>query len=71
MKVNRFQNKPFESIDVAIKEEKDIITEIVVKENVEKKTVGDTDTGLKLKEEIAALTELLLAYESGEIKQKV
>ena len=65
------QNKPFESIDVAIKEEKDIITEIVVKENVEKKTVGDTDTGLKLKEEIAALTELLLAYESGEIKQKV
>jgi fructose-1,6-bisphosphatase-3 len=64
------QNKPFESVEKAIKEEKDIISEIVVKKTgVIRKTVGDTDIGQKLKSEIEDLLELLKFYESGQIKQ--
>ena len=63
------QSKPFESIENAIKDESDIITEIIVKkQEVQRKTVGDTDIGKKLKVEIEDLKELLKAYRSGEIK---
>ena len=61
------KNKAFESIDKAIKEESDIISEIIVKENVERKTVGDTDIGKKLKSEIEDLKELLIAYKNGNL----
>ena len=61
------RNKPFESIDKAIKEESDIISEIIVKETVERKTVGDTDIGKRLKIEIEDLKELLNAYRSGQL----
>ena len=61
------KNKAFESIDKAIKEESDIISEIIVKENVERKTVGDTDIGKKLKSEIEDLKELLIAYRNGNL----
>ena len=51
-------------------EEKDIISEIIVKKNgVVRKTVGDTDIGTKLKGEIEDLMELLNAYKNGEIKE--
>jgi fructose-1,6-bisphosphatase-3 len=64
------QNKPFESVEKAIKEEKDIISEIIVKKKgTSRKTVGDTDIGEKLKQEIEDLSALLIAYESGQIKQ--
>ena len=64
------QNKPFESIEKAIREEKDIISEIVVKKKgVYRKTVGDTDIGKKLKEQIDDLLQLLQAYKTGEIKE--
>ena len=63
------KNKAFESIDKAIKEESDIISEIIVKENVERKTVGDTDIGKKLKSEIEDLRELLIAYRNGNLLQ--
>ena len=64
------QNKPFESVEKAIEEEKDIISEIIVKKTgVERKRVGDTDIGKILKGEIADLEELLKFYESGELKQ--
>ena len=63
------QNKPFESIQKAITEEKDIISEIIVKKtDVVRKTVGDTDIGKKLKDEIQTLKELLEAYQKGDIK---
>ena len=53
-----------------IEEEKDIISEIIVKKTgVERKRVGDTDIGKVLKGEIADLEELLKFYESGELKQ--
>lgn len=64
------QNKPFESVEKAIKEERDIISEIVVKKTgIIRKTVGDTDIGEKLKQEIEDLSALLIAYESGQLKQ--
>ncbi len=64
------QNKPFESVEQAIEEEKDIISEIIVKKKgIERKRVGDTDIGKKLKEEISDLEQLLKYYESGELKQ--
>lgn len=64
------QNKPFESVEKAIKEERDIISEIVVKKTgVVRKTVGDTDIGKRLKKEIEDLLELLKFYEAGQLKQ--
>lgn len=64
------QNKPFESVEKAIKEERDIISEIVVKKTgVVRKTVGDTDIGKRLKKEIEDLLELLRFYEAGQLKQ--
>ncbi len=63
------QNKPFESIEKAIVEETDIISEIIVKKTgVTRKRVYDTDIGTKLKGEIADLQELMKAYKNGEIK---
>ena len=63
------QNKPFESIEKAIVEETDIISEIIVKKTgVIRKRVYDTDIGTKLKGEIADLQELMKAYKNGEIK---
>ena len=64
------QAKPFESVSKAIIEEKDIISEIIVKKNgVTRKTVADTDIGTKLKGEIEDLMELLNAYKNGDIKE--
>ena len=64
------QNKPFESVEKAIVEETDIISEIIVKKTgVVRKRVGDTDIGIKLKGEIADLQELMKAYKNGEIKE--
>ena len=63
------QNKPFESIEKAITEEKDIISEIVVKESRNnRRTVRDTDIGGLLESEIQELMELLRYYEIGELK---
>lgn len=63
------QNKPFESVENAIVEEKDIISELIVKKaGVQRKLVGDTDIGKCLKMEIKDLEQLLYYYESGELK---
>ena len=63
------QNKPFESVEDTVKEEKDIISEIIVKKKgIVRKTVSDTDIGSKLKDEIRDLEELLKYYETGELK---
>ena len=64
------QNKPFESVEKAIEEEKDIISEIIVKKTgVTRKTVGDTDIGKRIKTEIEDLTDLMKFYETGQLKQ--
>lgn len=64
------QNKPFESVEKAIVEETDIISEIIIKKTgVVRKRVADTDIGTKLTGEIADLQELMKAYKNGEIKE--
>lgn len=64
------QNKPFESVEKAITQEKDIISELIVKKTgVFRKTVGDTDIGKRLRKEIKDLEELLKFYKSGKLKQ--
>lgn len=64
------QNKPFESVEKAISEEKDIISELIVRKTEQtRKRVADTDIGKKLKKEIRDLYELLKCYETGELKQ--
>ena len=64
------QNKPFESVEKAIVEETDIISEIIVKKTgVVRKRVADTDIGTKLEGEIADLQELMKAYKNGDIKE--
>lgn len=64
-------NEPFDSKDEAIRNEIDIKYDIMVNENkVERKSVGDTDIGLKLKREIENLKLLIQAYREGIIKEK-
>ncbi len=63
------KNKTFTSIDDVIKEETDIVSEIIVKEHLERKMVGDTDIGRKLEQEMNDLKELLDAYRNGKILQ--
>ena len=64
-------NEPFDSKDDAIRNEIDIKYDIMVNENkVERKSVGDTDIGIKLKKEIKNLKLLIDAYREGIIKEK-
>lgn len=59
-------HEPFTSTSDAISKESDILSDrILVKRTTQRKTVGETDTGIKLKERIAELEELLEAYRNG------
>ena len=63
---------PFESTEAAIEKERDIHSDsVIVKRTLERKTVGDTDVGKALKERIQDLEELLDAYRSGRIIEKI
>lgn len=65
-------HQPFESTEMAIKEETDILSSTIVLEQVgDRKTVGDTDIGTTLKQQISDLTMLLNAYRKGLIKEKI
>ena len=65
-------NEPFESKNKAIEEGLDIKTQTILKENViSRKRVADTDIGVKLKEEIDDLKQLLVAYREGILKEKI
>lgn len=64
-------HQPFESIEMAIKEETDIFSSTILLEQVgNRKTVGDTDIGTTLKQQIKELKLLLNAYRKGLIKEK-
>lgn len=64
-------HEPFTSASDAITKESDILSDsILVKRTVDRKTVGETDTGIKLKERIAELEELLEAYRNGLLIEK-
>lgn len=59
-------HEPFTSTSDAISKESDTLSDrILVKRTTQRKTVGETDTGMKLKERIAELEELLEAYRNG------
>ncbi|MBP1888950.1 fructose-1,6-bisphosphatase-3 [Clostridium moniliforme] len=63
-------HQPFESIENAIIEEKDILsTSIIVERKVNRKRVGDTDVGAELKNQIKDLKLLLIAYRKGFINE--
>lgn len=63
-------HQPFESTQESIEAETDIISTSVILEKVNRRqTVGDTDIGIELKQQIADLEQLLKAYRSGIIKE--
>lgn len=65
-------NEPFDSIEEAIQDEKDIKYDIMVNEKeTERKLVADTDIGKKIAEEISDLKMLLEAYRQGTIKEQI
>lgn len=65
-------NQPFESKAKAIEDGLDIISQTILKENiVNRKRVADTDIGIKLKEEIEDLKQLLISYKEGVLKEKI
>ena len=65
-------HEPFESTESAIEKETDIHSDsIVVKKTLQRKKVGDTDIGTELKEQIHDLEELLYAYRSGRLTEKI
>ncbi len=65
-------HEPFESTEAAIMKESDIHSDyMVVKRNLDRCLVGDTDDGKKIKEKIEDLKLLLAAYRSGEIIEKI
>ncbi len=64
-------HEPFESIQKAISEEKDILsTNIVLEKNFKRIRVSDTDIGKELHDQIDDLKMLLAAYRKGVIKEK-
>lgn len=64
-------HEPFESIEEAIIEEKDIISSTIILEHSStRKRVADTDIGNELKKQIKDLEMLLIAYRKGLIKEE-
>ena len=63
-------HKPFISKEAAIQGGKDIISSMRVVQLSEKQKIADTDIGVKLKNKIQNLMDLLTAYNKGLIKEK-
>lgn len=62
---------PFMSREEAIVNGRDIHSETVVEQRVmDRRKVGDTDSGKALKKKIAELKELLAAYRSGDVRER-
>lgn len=64
-------HEPFESAEAAIINETDVFSDTVKVESTQMRLrVADTDTGYEIRQQIARLEELLLAYKDGTIKEK-
>lgn len=64
-------HEPFESADLAIRNESDIFSDsIIVETALRRQRVADTDIGDELRESIHQLEELLEAYREGIIVEK-
>lgn len=65
-------HEPFESAEHAIKNESDIhSTSINVKEVLDRKLVRDTDDGTEIMQLIKDLRQLLIAYRTGQIAERI
>lgn len=65
-------HEPFESTEAAIRKENDIHSELmVVKREIKRRLVGDTDVGRELKDQVHDLERLLEAYRNGELTEKI
>lgn len=65
-------HEPFESAEVAVREERDILSTTVAKQDITERILNkSTDTGKEMQEKIEHLKRLLHAYRNGLIKQKV
>ncbi len=63
-------HEPFESTEIAVKEEKDIHSTMVVKEDITTRILNrDTDLGKKLSKKIEDLKKLLYAYRNGIVNE--
>ncbi len=68
--LNLVSHEPFESTLTAIEEEMDIhSSEVVLEYNRARITVADTDDGIKIKQSVQDLMDLLEAYETGKVKE--
>lgn len=64
-------HQPFTTAEAAVREENDIVSnQVAVRYTMQRRLVGDTDTGAALKERIRELRQLLEAYRKGVIKEK-
>lgn len=65
------QHEPFETVEKAIAENKDIVSSVDVFETTEKRMlVGDTDEGKRMKAEVEDLKLLVSAYKMGILKEQ-
>ena len=65
------QHEPFDTIETAIRENKDIVSSVDVFETTEKRMlVGDTDEGRRLKADMEDLKLLVSAYKMGILKEQ-
>ena len=62
-------HKPFSSIEQVIKEGLEVNSDIRVLKKTHRKRVMNTDAGLKIKEEIKRLKQLLQAYRNGQVPE--
>ena len=66
--VNLVEHRPFESAEMAVRNESDIISDtIIVERNFSRTLIADTDIGVELKKSIQNLERLLAAYQDGTI----
>ena len=64
-------HEPFESADSAVRDERDIVSTTVAKQDITQRILNkSTDTGKEMQEKIDSLKRLLRAYRSGRIKQQ-
>ncbi len=65
-------HEPFESAEYVFQNDKDIVSnQVAVQQTATRMLVGDTDSGKRLRENIAELKELIKAYRQGTISEKV
>ena len=64
-------HEPFVSTDIAIAEEKDILSSTVALQYTQDRIrVKDTDIGVKLQESVDELEKLVYAYQNGILKER-